>query len=228
VLYARGPDRTARALACVVLSAGLWTFANVWADVALTERGVIFWSGMAVIGILCFTTSFLAFVASFTTAHQRPIFTWRLVVALPTLALAPFAFSRLSTVEVFILYTRPAQITLGLLYIPVVIFYYGSIGLAYAKLWRYAQSATATVRAQVLYIVLGTSLTVLGSAVFSIILPVVFDDLRFYSVGSLATIGMLGAISYAILRHRLLDIRVAIQRGIIYTTLLTGSWGFIC
>jgi hypothetical protein len=39
---------------------------------------------------------------------------------------------------------------------------------------------------------------------------------------------MLGAISYAILRHRLLDIRVAIQRGIIYTTLLTGSWGFIC
>jgi hypothetical protein len=182
-----------------------------------------------VIGILCFTTSFLAFVASFTRAHQRPISRWRLVVfALPALALAPFAFSRLSTVEVFILYTRPAQITLGLLYIPVVIFYYGSIGLAYAKLWRYAQSATATVRAQVLYIVLGTSLTVLGSAVFSIILPVVFDDLRFYSVGSLATIGMLGAISYAILRHRLLDIRVAIQRGIIYTTLLTGSWGFIC
>jgi hypothetical protein len=85
----------------------------------------------------------------------------------------------------------------------------------------YARSATATVRAQVLYIVLGTSLTVLASAVFSIILPVVFGDLRFYSFGPLATIGMLGAISYAILRHRLLDIRVAIQRGIIYTTLLT-------
>src|SRR5258708_6193268 len=119
-----------------------------------------------------------------------------------------------------LLYTSPSQETLGPLYLPVIIFYYGSFFLAYWQLFRHARHADPQTRKQVFYIALGTFITVANSAIFDIILPIFFQEYRFYSVGPVATIFMVGLISYAIFYHRLFDIRIVIQRSAIYAALL--------
>src|SRR3989339_685989 len=53
-----------------------------------------------------------------------------------------------------------------------------------------------------------------------VLLPL-FGEYRYYSAGSLSTIFMIAFISYAILRHQLLDIKIVIQRGLIYSVLFS-------
>ena len=58
------------------------------------------------------------------------------------------------------------------------------------------------------------------------ILPVYFQVFIFNALGPTISLIVVGGILYAITRHRFLDIRIVIQRGLVYTSLLVMVIGF--
>ncbi|MBI4993713.1 hypothetical protein HZC33_02020 [Candidatus Wolfebacteria bacterium] len=79
---------------------------------------------------------------------------------------------------------------------------------------------------QIKYIFLGIGLFAFPTMITNLILPGFLNIRDFNAFGPLFSIFMVGFISYAIVRHQLLDIKVIIQRGIIYSILLAIIVGF--
>lgn len=84
--------------------------------------------------------------------------------------------------------------------------------------YRFRRS-TGRERLQLGYVFAGVSTFALSAVVFDMVLPV-FGITELKSVGPLTSIVFVAATAYAIARHQLMDIRIAIQRGFIYSVLL--------
>jgi len=65
-----------------------------------------------------------------------------------------------------------------------------------------------------------------ASVTLNWILPVYFAIFTFNAFGPTISLILVGGIAYAIIRHQFLDIKVVIQRGVIYTTLFVTIVGF--
>ena len=75
-------------------------------------------------------------------------------------------------------------------------------------------------KARMRYLSFGLSIFVGSAFIFDALLPA--GGITFLNIlGPLSSFAFVGFTAYAIVRHQLLDIRVVIQRGIIYTVLLT-------
>ena len=87
---------------------------------------------------------------------------------------------------------------------------------AYLLVQHYKQVSTSQARTRIAYLMIG--LVVL----FVTTLTNLSDSLAIYPIDHLGNLANSLIISYAILRHQLLDIRVVIQRGLVYTVLSVG------
>jgi len=79
---------------------------------------------------------------------------------------------------------------------------------------------------QIKYVMLGWGLFFVGGLTVSLILPYFTGNADWSKFGPLFSVVMVAAIAYAIIKHQFLDIRIIIQRGIIYTALLSLIVGF--
>jgi len=82
---------------------------------------------------------------------------------------------------------------------------------------------------QVRYLFLGSLIAAIGGTVTNLLIPLVFGTSRFHQYGPLFSLVMVAMIAHAIIRHRLMDIRVVIRKSVVYVaafvvagTLLTG------
>ncbi len=73
-------------------------------------------------------------------------------------------------------------------------------------------------REQMRYFLFGLVVFVVCAFLFDILLPS-FGIYQFNFLGAMSSVILTGATAYAIVRHDLLDVRLVIQRGLIYTTL---------
>lgn len=69
---------------------------------------------------------------------------------------------------------------------------------------------------QVRYLLLGTLIAGLGASITNLIIPLTFGTSRFSQYGPLFSFIMIAMIAHAIVRHRLMDIRVVIKKGVVY------------
>lgn len=82
-----------------------------------------------------------------------------------------------------------------------------------------------TVRLQLLYVFLGLGIFFGGCIIFDAIIPLVFGTSRFFSLSAVCSLFFVTAASYAIVRHRLMDIKVALHSIVVFA--LTSSMIFI-
>ncbi|MCK5211193.1 HAMP domain-containing histidine kinase [Candidatus Parcubacteria bacterium] len=75
-------------------------------------------------------------------------------------------------------------------------------------------------RLQIKYFVFGTVLSIFIGALTNIVLPFAFNIYKLQLLGPLGLFFFFGFTTYAIVKHQLMDIRVIIQRGMIYSALL--------
>ena len=87
---------------------------------------------------------------------------------------------------------------------------------AYLLVQHYKQATTSQARTRIAYLMIGLSLLTATT------LTNLSDSLAIYPIDHLGNLANALIISYAILRHQLLDIRVVIQRGLVYTVLSVG------
>ena len=80
-------------------------------------------------------------------------------------------------------------------------------------------------RIRMAYLFFGAAVFCLGMFIFDVLLPF-FGIFQLNIFGPMFSVVFVGFVAYAIIRHQLMDIRVIIQRGTIYTALVTLFIGF--
>jgi hypothetical protein len=105
--------------------------------------------------------------------------------------------------------------TMYQLFAPIYIF--GSIYIIYKKY----RKATYQDRNKIGYVFLGVTLFVGPAVLTNAVLPLWFGINSLNGTGPIFSIFMVVSITYAIIRHQFLDIKIVIQRGLVYSFLIT-------
>ncbi len=109
------------------------------------------------------------------------------------------------------------SLALGPLYYSYALGFIGIFVLALGRLFRKYFRAQGIDRMQIRYVFLGVTLGAVLGATFSLVLPIWMPQV--YPLGIPSTLVMVGFISYAIIKHRLLSVEIIIQRGLIYSVM---------
>jgi len=90
--------------------------------------------------------------------------------------------------------------------------------LALYILWRKTQLAVGLRKLQLRYLLLGILLGGAGVISTNLIVPLIWRTSRYSTLGPYFSLLMVSFSAHAIIRHRLMDIRVAVRRGVVYLT----------
>ena len=94
----------------------------------------------------------------------------------------------------------------------VLFSFFGSIFVLFYKYRR----STGLARQQLFYVLVSSGFFVSTFLTTNLILPIFFGIFQFNNFGPVFSLPMIALIGYAIVRHQLMDIRVVIQRGVLY------------
>lgn len=163
----------------------------------------------------------------FTLAYPRTIHLdrWHYVAAVPSICIVALAYFDLFVTDM----SRnndgslsPVNGPLMLLFLTMCAIYFAaSIGILCSRFPK----SRGHERLQLWYLLAAILLSAGSIVVFDIALPAA-NYSSFISLGPLSLVGFCALIAYAIVRYQLMDIRVVIQRGLIYSVLLALIVGF--
>ncbi len=105
-------------------------------------------------------------------------------------------------------------------YFVYLIHHFGFLIWAFVKLILRGRKSRGIQKVQLKYVTGGVILFFVPLFITQLILPI-FAIFRFNNLGPLFSIAMISSIAYAITRYRFLDIRVVIQRGLLYVTAIS-------
>lgn len=204
---------SASAFALLIVSATLWAGTILVTDLLHDHGRIAVWSRLS------FTTSALVvwtlyrFVGRFPVAERRRVgldaIMGAATVAMVALSLTDRVVVRYETGGTIFGWGQPAFLGFMLL----------GFGASLTRLVRKARGLRGTVEAQQLrYITLGVSLSIGLAIATNAVLPLLgIAEIRF--LGPLAMVGFLTATTYAIVRHRLMDLRLILRGSAVYGAL---------
>lgn len=221
IFHKKKTDFLANYFSAYIVCVGLWIGSNALADFALTDFTVRLWSGASLITGVAYISFYLLFVEAFVTGNKV---TWKnkILFFLPTLLFSAVAFTHFYVIETYITPGVPAQIMAGPVYYFVLAFTFGGLPYGLLKLLRAYSNSSRQKKNQIFYLAIGFVTVLLGAIIFTVILPIIWGEFRFYSLGPQFALFTIIATAYAIFKHRLLDIKIVLQLGLIYTILLIG------
>jgi PAS domain S-box-containing protein len=194
---------------------GTWTLSNglvaTWAE---SPWGIV-WARAAFAAASLLALSFVLFVGVFPSPRPAP-------------PAGPFRLCAGAGVAAFLASLTPLvaestgaphgvlQVHYGPLHPVFGVYFLGSLGYGLYLLYRKLQVLTGLEKLQVRYVFFGISLPVLGGTVTNLLVPLLFGSSRFSPYGPLFSILMVAVLAHAIIRHRLMNIRVVIRRSVAY------------
>ena len=213
-VFARNPGgRVHKAFLIFVGASAVW--AAGLALLFFTQN--FFFNKVVLFGALLMVYGLLVFALSFPTPHgvRRRRLLW---LALPLLLIAPLIPFDVF-IEQMVVYPNgrlePVNGRLFPLYIFVIAFYCFPAVAVFIR--RYIRS-TGLERLQMRYLFLGAAFFVTTAFLTNAFLPAL-GIFHFNLLGPTSSVVFIGCIAYAIVKHQLMDIRIVIQRGVIYTFL---------
>ena len=110
---------------------------------------------------------------------------------------------------------------------PVFSLYVAStLGFALFTLWRKLRLATGLQKLQLRYLLLGILLGAAGAVTTNVVVPLVWKTSQYSVLGPYFSLLLVSFSAHAIIRHRLMDIRLVVQRGFVFL-LSVGAAGVI-
>jgi len=95
--------------------------------------------------------------------------------------------------------------------------------LALFTLWRTIRSATGIRKLQLRYLLLGILLGGVGAITTNLVIPLVWHTSRYSFLGPYFSLLVVSFSAHAIIRYRLMDIRVVIRQGVVYVSAIVAS-----
>lgn len=202
-----------------VFSVALWTFTNALLHASPPGTSALYWGRLTFAAASLIPGNFLAFAEAFppsTTRVSRAHF-------LASLGLAA-GFALLACTPWIVNAVTYDQHGLRLLYgpaYPLFAMYFAScFSLSLGLLWHKHRFASGLDRLRLRYLLLGSLLGVAGGASTNLLIPLLFNTSRFSWLGPAFSVVAFAFIAHAILRYRLMDIRIVLSKGLSYVAAL--------
>lgn len=224
-VFLKGPRNTInRHFTFFSFSVAAWTLSNgLVSSYAGTEWGYV-WARFAFASASLIPVTFLWFADVFPTSqpHSSRGLLW--------------FFSAVASVSFVVSFTPlmvrstaslggALQVLHGPLHRPFAVYLVCCFGTSLFLLIRKLRSLTGLQKLQVRYLFVAVLTAAFGATVTNLLIPLFLDTSRFSPYGPLFGMLMIAIIAHAIIRHRLLDIRLVIRNGVVYVgaILLTAS-----
>jgi signal transduction histidine kinase len=163
---------------------------------------------------------FRAFSADPSTARDPKIFVPALLcVAFVLLSLSPWIV--VGSVEA----AGSRNFVYGPIHKLFGVYFLGAFLFAIAMLWRTIQISSGLKRLQLRYLLLGIVLGGAGGTTTNLIIPLIWNTSTYSALGPYFTLLLVSFSAHAIIRHRLMDIRLVVRRGIVYLIAATVAGG---
>lgn len=228
-VWAKGPrDSINRYFGIFALSVAAWTVSNGLVNLHAGTDWGSFWARLAFASASLISMSLFLFTSRFPTPVPHvPKLLMLLTISLGTLALLT------SLTSLIVRSTNSSEGVLTVMYGPLHpafgVYFILSLSYSLFSLVRKLRLLKGSHAIQVRYVFLGALIAGGGGTLTNLLIPLVFGTSRFNQYGPLFSLVMVAIIAHAIIRHRLMDIRVFVRKGVVYFasfvvagTLLTG------
>lgn len=211
--------------ALFALGGSLWAFDIAMFRVSTGIELAWFWDkAIYVVGNLP-AAAFLYFSFMFPKPEKPLALMTKIGIILPVLVFSYFIlFTEGFFIKDITLTFDGNHATLGPIYLVWMIWFGVFMGLALLNLISKYKTATGVARTQLKFIFFSLIFPMTCAFPFNLILPY-FDEYRLIWIGPLSILGMVAIIFYAIVRHRFMDIRLALRAGLIRLILIFAMVG---
>ena len=229
-VYLKYPSRWAnRSFSIFTLAVAGWT-AGTWAGnyFAQAQIGLVLGRVAFAMGVLmayALLIFFHVFPASSTFPRPIPIKIFGALAAI--LALISMATPWILTA--LTIDDGNLRVKYGPLYLLFAVYILGCVGYTFSIILHKIRLARGVERLQLNYLFAGLIVPGVLATVTNLLIPLAFGTSRFSQYGPLFSFLMVAMIAHAIIRHRLMDIRVVIRKSVVYVvafvvagTILTG------
>ena len=187
-----------------------------------TERTVVLLGrlGFAFASIIPF--SLLWMFAAFSPDEGRAS---KLKILIPVYACGGFVLLSLSPwiVAGATIHADRASFIYGPAHKPFGVYFLLCFLLALFTLWRTIRSAAGITKLQLRYLLLGILLGGAGAITTNLVIPLVWKTSKYSVLGPYFSLLVVSFSAHAIIRYRLMDIRVVIRQGVIYVSAIIAS-----
>ena len=201
-----------------VISAALWTLGIALFRLSGPEYAIPL-ARFYYISAALIATYFIFFGIHFPNKDDTKHPWWHYALLhMPAVIIAYLVFT-INFISGFSVESWGKNITLGPAYIFYVVFWVVYMGVAFVIMLSRYKSAQAVEKLQLKFVLFGTLVAAIGGSLFNLFLPL-FGNYQYIWAGPYSTLVMVVAIGYAIVKHRILDIRI-ITTEVFSATLLT-------
>ncbi len=178
---------------------------------------VLLWIRMTMFFASILTPSFYLFIKNFperklVVSHKEVALIVALTLFSMLLAISPWMFTNVEIVDGNIV---PSQGP-GIFYFFAIFLYYlvSSIILLVKKI----RQTTGVQKAQLRYILAGLAISFTFILFFNVVMTLIFKNSSLITLTNIAPLIFIGTVGYAIVKHRLMDIRLIVKRTSVYVS----------
>ena len=202
-----------------VWAVALWTISMIFYRLAGAESN-IFLCKILYISALIIPYAFLYFSFLFPFDKFTISKLQRNLIAIPfILMIFLVAYQDLIIKNVVAHSGQEKKIIFGHFYFLYFLYISGYFTWPLWNLFSKYRKSVGLLRTQLKYILSGTFISIVFGTLFNLIMPS-FGYFRFNWLGQVSTLIMVFSISYAIIKHRLMDIRVVIKRSTVFSAIV--------
>lgn len=218
-IFKGNKDKRGLFFSAIILCIIFWSVSNYLAEIVSNHDVALFAARFTYLSASMIGLLFLQFVLIFP----------RKTIKLPKLAvyfywfsgiaLAIFSSTPLVTQDVQIAEPRNILVS-GSFSLVFIVYFLIYMGASFVILLLKNRKAVGTEKTQIHYMFLGTFLAVLGASLTNLIIPYMTNNWFISRYGPYFTIFLVGFTTYAIVKHRLMDIRMVVARSVAFMVLL--------